>query len=103
MSAPAQEPLAQSLSGIEKDLGVRKVSSGGPSESQLSAVPVGREHLADALPPHESYEGNHRYDPSATWSPEEEARVVRKTDMYLLSWICVMVWFHICYFTCRSC
>jgi hypothetical protein len=52
---------------------------------------VGRENLADALPPHESYEGRHRWDPSATWTNKEEKRVVRKTDLYLLSWICVMV------------
>ena len=52
---------------------------------------VGRDHIADTIPPHESYEGFHRYDPKATWRSEEEAKVVRKTDLYLLSWICLMV------------
>ena len=52
---------------------------------------VGRDHIADTIPPHESYEGFHRYDPKATWTPEEEAKVVRETDLYLLSWICLMV------------
>ena len=66
----------------------RKVSDTG---SQISVAHVGRENLADALPPHESYEGNHRYDPAATWTEAEERKVVRKTDFYLLSWICVMV------------
>lgn len=65
---------------------------------------VGRDHLYDALPPHESYEGIHRYDPMASWTSKEEAAVVRKTDLYLLSWICLMVkirlrfenWLHLC-------
>ena len=52
---------------------------------------VGRDHLFESLPPHESYEGLHRYDPTATWTVKEEAAVVRKTDLYLLSWICLMV------------
>jgi hypothetical protein len=70
----------------------RKVDSNdGPSSSHISIVQVGREHLADAIPPHESYEGRHRYDPGATWTAEEERKLVRKTDLYLLSWICVMV------------
>lgn len=71
----------------------RKASSdiGPSSASTHSEVRLGRENLSDALPPHASYEGLHRYDTSATWTPEEERKVVRKTDLYLLSWICVMV------------
>jgi hypothetical protein len=49
---------------------------------------VGRDHID--LRPHESYEGAHRWDPLAEWTSEEEARVVRKTDLFLLSWICFM-------------
>ncbi|KAI9870921.1 MAG: hypothetical protein M1830_003631, partial [Pleopsidium flavum] len=60
------------------------------SFSHVSVVPVGVEHLSDVIPPHESYEGVHRYDPNATWTPEEESALVRKTDLYLLTWICVM-------------
>ena len=74
--------------GIEESPGKTSVDG---SASHLSVVPVGREHLSDALPPHESYEGRHRWDPSATWSEQEERRVVRKTDLYLMSWVCVMV------------
>jgi hypothetical protein len=51
---------------------------------------VGRDQLGSTLAPHESYEGLHRWDPAATWSADEEAKVVRKTDLYLLSWICFM-------------
>lgn len=68
----------------------RKTSLDGAA-SHISVVPVGRENLSGALPPHESYEGRHRWDPAATWTEDEERRVVRKTDLYLLSWLCVMV------------
>ncbi|KEF56225.1 uncharacterized protein A1O9_07806 [Exophiala aquamarina CBS 119918] len=57
---------------------------------QVEFVPAGRENLSTALPPHESYEGRHRWDPSFTWTEAEERRLVRKTDLYLLSWLCVM-------------
>lgn len=82
------DPLPVSHPEIEKGAPIRKAST--ISEHQISKAVVGRENIADALPPHESYEGNHYWDPSATWTAEEEARVVRKTDLYLLSWICVM-------------
>ena len=49
---------------------------------------VGRTNIP--LQPHDSYEGAHRWDPEATWTPEEEARVVRKTDLRLLTWLCLM-------------
>lgn len=53
-------------------------------------VEVSRGHLADSLEPHDSYEGKHRWDPTATWTQAEENAVVRKTDLYLLTWICIM-------------
>lgn len=40
--------------------------------------------------PHNSYEGYHRWDPEATWTAEEEARAVRKTDYRLLAFFCLM-------------
>lgn len=52
---------------------------------------VGRQELADIIPPHETYEGNHRFDPHASWTEEEERRVVRKTDLRLLTWLCLMM------------
>lgn len=57
----------------------------------LVGVAVGRENLGRALPPHESYEGRSRWDPNLIFSDEEERRVVRKTDIRLLSWLCLMV------------
>ena len=90
--------LAHSLPEAEdyvSGLGIRKTSTSGPTASQVSVIgksaAVGRENIASALPPHESYEGRHRWDPSATWTAKEEASVLRKTDLYLLSWLCLMV------------
>ncbi|KAJ5454880.1 uncharacterized protein N7458_005836 [Penicillium daleae] len=58
--------------------------------SQVSLVQIGRERLSDRLPPHESYEGRHWWDPDLTWTADEERKVVQKTDFYLLSCICIM-------------
>jgi len=58
-------------------------------DSDKSAV-VGRDKLSNAVPPDDKFEGKHRWDPEATWTPEEERAVVRKTDIWLMSWICVM-------------
>ncbi|KAF6825755.1 MFS transporter [Colletotrichum musicola] len=51
---------------------------------------VGRENIANLVPPHDSYEGKHRWDPLATWTAAEERRVVRKTDLKLLTMLCIM-------------
>jgi hypothetical protein len=59
--------------------------------SLKAPIKVGREELASIVPPHESYEGRHRFDPEAKWTAEEERRVVRKTDLRLLSWLCIMM------------
>ncbi|EFX05285.1 major facilitator superfamily transporter [Grosmannia clavigera kw1407] len=57
---------------------------------KASLVSVGRENLAHTLPPHESYEGRHRWDAEMTWTPEEERWVVRKADMFFLPILCLM-------------
>jgi hypothetical protein len=64
----------------------------GPGDDIVKApVEVGRENIHATVPPHESYEGRHRFDPTASWSIAEERKVVRKTDLMLLTWLCVMV------------
>lgn len=78
---PADEEIVQN----------KGVDTKNDATSVSSIAKVGRQNLADAVPPHEGYEGAHRWDPTATWTPEEEKRVVRKTDLYLMSWLCLMV------------
>ncbi|CAG9985038.1 unnamed protein product [Clonostachys byssicola] len=36
------------------------------------------------------YEGRHRYDPKAEWTPQEEKKLVRKLDKRICSWVCLM-------------
>ncbi|TDZ31861.1 putative transporter [Colletotrichum spinosum] len=36
------------------------------------------------------YEGRHRYDPKATWSEQEEKKLVRRLDYRICSWVCLM-------------
>ncbi|KAF1817578.1 phthalate transporter [Eremomyces bilateralis CBS 781.70] len=46
--------------------------------------------LQDFYKPINSYEGYHRYDPSYTWSKEDEKKVVRRIDFKICSWVCLM-------------
>ena len=40
--------------------------------------------------PIDTYEGRHRYDPTARWTPKEEKRLVRSLDWRICSWCCLM-------------
>ncbi|RAL16960.1 putative MFS transporter [Aspergillus homomorphus CBS 101889] len=44
------------------------------TQSSKVSIEVGQEHLAGVVPPHASYEGFHRFDPTATWTEKEERR-----------------------------
>ncbi|KKK20444.1 MFS transporter [Aspergillus rambellii] len=66
------------------------MKGGEDSQSSKSSIDVGQEHLARVTPPSESYEGYHRFDPTASWTAREEIRVVWKTDFMLLTVICLM-------------
>ena len=37
-----------------------------------------------------TYEGRHRYDPKARWTPGEEQTLVRRLDWRICSWCCLM-------------
>ena len=60
------------------------------SKEQSSHSSLGQGGLVESLESHDTYESKHRWDPTAIWSPREERIVVRKTDLYLLTWICIM-------------
>ncbi|XP_014556083.1 hypothetical protein COCVIDRAFT_100842 [Bipolaris victoriae FI3] len=50
--------------------------------NSIKSLPkVGREELADIVPPHESYEGRHRFDPHASWTIEEERRLLDRGNV----------------------
>ncbi|KAI9719788.1 MAG: hypothetical protein M1812_003276 [Candelaria pacifica] len=40
--------------------------------------------------PIDTYEGKHRYDPEFQWEPKEEKKLVRKLDIKICSWVCLM-------------
>lgn len=58
------------------------------SEDSINVAAV--TDLADVVPPHESYEGYEYWDPAFEWSAAEERRVVWKTDLLLLTVLCLM-------------
>ncbi|KAF8604221.1 putative MFS transporter [Ceratobasidium sp. AG-I] len=61
------------------------------SENAGVAQPlVGNEELWRSTRPHDNYEGLHRWDPQATWDQEEEKALVRKIDIRLMTWLCLM-------------
>ncbi|KZF23014.1 MFS general substrate transporter [Xylona heveae TC161] len=73
------------------------LGKGEGNAQQVVDVPVTEDSTAshqevvyDVIPPHETYEGYHRFDPNAKWTEKEERRVVLKTDLLLLSWLCLM-------------
>jgi hypothetical protein len=78
------------MADIER--GIKGPARVDEEDIQSSKSPnIGQENLAGVTPPHETYEGYHRFDPTASWTPKEERAVVRKTDMLLLTCICLMV------------
>ena len=48
------------------------------------------DHLRRYYAPIDTYEGRHRYDPKARWTPAEEKRLVRRLDWRICSWCCLM-------------
>ncbi|KAK4446393.1 major facilitator superfamily domain-containing protein [Podospora aff. communis PSN243] len=70
-------------------MGIDDIETHEGYDTEKSAV-VGRDKLSNAVPPDDKFEGKHRWDPEATWTPEEEKAVVRKTDIRLMTMICVM-------------
>ncbi|EAU34147.1 conserved hypothetical protein [Aspergillus terreus NIH2624] len=77
------------MADIER--GIKGPARVDEEDIQSSKSPnIGQENLAGVTTPHETYEGYHRFDPTASWTPKEERAVVRKTDMLLLTCICLM-------------
>lgn len=75
---------------IERGRKGAETTTDGDGSSKVS-VGVGQEQLAQVTAPHESFEGYHRFDTTAAWTPDEERRVVLRTDFLLLGWVCIMV------------
>ncbi|KND02532.1 uncharacterized protein SPPG_09076 [Spizellomyces punctatus DAOM BR117] len=48
------------------------------------------EALANHYQPRADYEGRHRWDPKASWTAEEEKKLVRKIDLRIMLFVCLM-------------
>ncbi|KAI4194322.1 MAG: hypothetical protein LQ350_007837 [Teloschistes chrysophthalmus] len=56
-----------------------------PSTMQGDEVSLNKYYI-----PIDSYEGRHRYDPKATWTKEEEQSLIRKLDIRVCAYCCLM-------------
>lgn len=68
--------------GYETDLPQSESSTLSDAPKTPSNVFSAAEAL-DLYRPVEGFEGAHRFDPSATWSPEEEKKLVKKVRTFI--------------------
>lgn len=64
-----------SLSSFRKDTGIETGNNDGTVFSDSRG--------AELYEPIEKYEGRHRFDPRATWSEEEERKLVRRVAIFI--------------------
>ena len=64
-----------SLSSFQKDTGIE---TGNNSDGTVFSD----SRVAEFYEPIEKYEGRHRFDPRATWSDEEERKLVRRVTIF---------------------
>ena len=86
MDAPKEKAFAIDLTG--SDTSSQNFTSDDPDKA--NGDETASHHLGKYYAPIDSYEGKHRYDPTARWTPEEEKRLVRRLDWRICSWCCLM-------------
>ena len=79
----AREPLLGQSRNLQRRYGTDNDTAPAALENETT-------HLKIVLPPTRAYEGYHRFDPTVTWTPAEEVAVVRKCDLRVCAWACVM-------------
>lgn len=74
-------------------------NQGDTAQHDLNAIRAAKQARGEAFAlggdtryyePIDEYEGKHRWDPQAEWTPEEEKRIVRRLDWKICSWCCLM-------------
>ena len=81
-SSFARGHVQQAHTGEEDSIGTK---------SDLDRIPKVDEYSLDKYyVPIEAYEGRHRYDPKATWSETEERSLIRKLDIRVCAYCCLM-------------
>ncbi|KAH8691477.1 major facilitator superfamily domain-containing protein [Talaromyces proteolyticus] len=84
--SPSQKPSLTDVKGNQENFGSYKVD-------EFENNPFLNPELAQryALIYEKSqYEGRHLFDPALTWRPEEEKVLIRKLDLHVCLWACVM-------------
>lgn len=85
---PAISPVSEYEETREK-ADIELGQSAGSSAADLKGLvtdpnPFADPDLAVYLEPIKEYEGYHRFDPKATWTEQEERRIVRKIDFRIM-------------------
>jgi hypothetical protein len=88
--ASSQPPTLHSHTEIEKktekgDVEIANIEEIGFGESVYDDA-----RFADYYKPISSYEGYHRFDPTAVWTAAEEKVLLRKIDWRIMAWCCIM-------------
>lgn len=84
-----------SFVSVDDDLSVSSASNSIADSESANDIGKDRtvfasEDTAEIYAPPPQYEGFHRFDSKATWTPEEETALVRKLDYKICLWACVM-------------
>ncbi|KAG8530560.1 uncharacterized protein KY384_005063 [Bacidia gigantensis] len=91
LKSRAQEEKSTFAAGAGTQVNTQ--SDDGESLRSLKETELGvnTEHgLEQYYVPIDTYEGRHRYDPKATWTPDEEKALIRKLDFRVCAYVCFM-------------
>ncbi|RPA85531.1 MFS general substrate transporter [Ascobolus immersus RN42] len=85
------EDISESSSSSSTDLPVIKAQNGANAFGGSKVTDVFEDaDLAQFYEPCAEYEGRHRFDPTAQWTEKEEKQLVRKLDLRICAWCCLM-------------
>lgn len=82
-------PLVQ----VKKDASVPMNNLQGRNDSVVACQAKEEERTAqrDFAEPRDDFFGKEKWDAGASWTQEEERRVVRKTDLHLMLFFCLLI------------
>jgi hypothetical protein len=83
--------VANSVSDDDKGVDLKELEAAAvTSAREYSASNEDGNKLIHHFVPITSYEGYHRFDPEATWTEEEENKLIKKVDIRIFLWVLVM-------------
>jgi hypothetical protein len=83
--------VANSISDDDKDVDLKELEASPvtPTKEYFASGEDGNK-LVHHFVPIATYEGYHRFDPEATWTEEEENKLIKKVDIRIFIWVLVM-------------